>query len=124
MAPRRHGSGAGRVTARSKGKADRFKRLMVDFFEELGFTVYARSIGEEGDDLVLLDFPTVSIELKNRARMELAEWWKQTESQAGVRMPILIHKRQARGQAEDQWVTMDLQTLLRLLAPHRVPLDR
>lgn len=112
------------MTARTKAKADRFKRLLVDYFEDGGFTVYARSIGEEGDDIVLLDFPNVSFELKNHARLELAEFWKQAQRQAGVRMPVLLHKRQARGDAEDQWVTMDLRTFMRLLAPHRVALDR
>jgi hypothetical protein len=57
----------------------------------------------------------MSVEVKNHTRLDLAGWWAQAEAQAGSALPVVIHKRVGKARAEDWWVTMDLQTLLRLI---------
>lgn len=80
----------------------------------------ARGGFQKGPDIVS-DFPA-AIEVKNRAKMELAEWWKQATEQAHGAPAIVIHKRVGKGDPEDWWVTMDLRNLFDLL--ERVRDDR
>ena len=73
----------------------------------------ARNGTQRGEDIVS-DFP-MSIEVKNHTRTDLAGWWAQAVEQAGEAMPVVIHKRVGKTKAEDWWVTMDLETLFRLV---------
>lgn len=69
---------------------------------------------QTGEDIVT-NFPA-SVEVKNQARLDLAGWWAQAQEQAGDRPAVVVHKRVGKGKAGDWWVTMDLDTLIRLLA--------
>jgi len=63
-----------------------------------------------GADLVL--------ELKNHNRLELAEWLKEAELEAGnadAAAGLVVHKRKGAGAAGDQYVTLTLDTLVWLL---------
>lgn len=73
----------------------------------------ARGGFQSGEDIIT-DFP-MSIEVKNQARLDLAGWWAQAVDQAIHKPPVVIHKRVGKSQAEDWWVTMDLQTLLAIV---------
>lgn len=67
----------------------------------------------QGADIVT-DFPMV-IEVKNEKSIRLSDWWRQAQEQAGDDLPVVVHKRRGFTQAEQWWVTMDLQTLLALV---------
>lgn len=68
---------------------------------------------QTGEDIVT-DFPA-SVEVKNQARLDLAGWWSQAVEQAGGRPAVVVHKRVGKAQAREWWVTMDLDTLIRLV---------
>ena len=60
----------------------------------------------------------VVIEAKNVARLDLAGWITEAEREAGnddSQYPIVVHKRHGNGDPADQYVTMTLDTLARLL---------
>jgi hypothetical protein len=57
----------------------------------------------------------MSIEIKNQTRVDLAGWWAQAVEQAGDGKAVVVHKRVGKSDPGDWWVTMDLQTLVRLL---------
>lgn len=72
---------------------------------------------QRGDD-VATDAP-VSIEVKDRAALDLAGWIRQAESNAGDRPAVVWHKRRGNADAEDWYVTMTGRTLLDLLERER-----
>lgn len=60
----------------------------------------------------------VVIEVKNRARMELAGWVDEAEVERGnadAGGGVVVHKRKGKGAAGDQYVTMTLDTFAWLL---------
>jgi hypothetical protein len=71
--------------------------------------------GTQGGADLITDFPMV-VEVKNVARMDLSGWWRQACQQAGDDLPVVIHKRVGQSQAEQWWATMDVGTLLALVA--------
>lgn len=73
----------------------------------------ARGGFQAGEDIIT-DFP-MSIEVKNQARLDLAGWWAQAQEQAVNKPPVVIHKRVGKGKPEEWWVTMDLETLLKIV---------
>lgn len=75
----------------------------------------ARHGTQAGEDIVT-NLP-LSVEVKNHARMELAEWLRQAQEQAGEKPAIVIHKRRGKARAEDWYVTTDLATLLQIVGP-------
>jgi hypothetical protein len=103
--------------ASSRRKGNRAEVEVVKVLRKAGYQAETsratRGGFQTGEDIVS-DFPA-SIEVKNQARLDLAGWWTQAQEQAGERPAVVIHKRVGKGKAEDWWVTMDVQTLLRLL---------
>jgi Holliday junction resolvase-like predicted endonuclease len=77
----------------------------------------ARGGYQSGEDIIT-NFP-LAIEVKNQARLDLAGWWAQAAAQAEDKPAVVVHKRVGKTQAEDWWVTMDLQTLIRLVGELR-----
>lgn len=73
----------------------------------------ARGGYQSGEDIVG-DFP-LSLEIKNHKALDLAGWWAQAQYQAAGRPAAVVHKRVGKADPAEWWVTMDLQTLLRLL---------
>jgi hypothetical protein len=71
--------------------------------------------GTQGGADLITDFPMV-VEVKNVTRIDLSGWWRQAQDQAGSDLPVVIHKRVGQGQAEGWWATMDVRTLLALVA--------
>lgn len=110
------------MSAAARRKGIKWQAFIRGWFDANGFEPMSRPGGEDGDDLRLLGMPWFSIELKDQARVRLAEWFKQAKDQAGEKIPVLIWKRTGKAQAEDQWVLLDLAgftRLLRLLQQHR-----
>lgn len=103
------------ASSRRKGNAAEVE--VVKALERAGWTAVtsraARGGFQAGEDIIT-DFP-MSIEVKNQTRLDLAGWWGQAVEQAGTKLPVVVHKRVGKGQAEDWWVTMDLATLLRIV---------
>lgn len=72
---------------------------------------------------VIIDGEPVTIEAKSHRRMELAEWMREAETEAGNAdgiLPVVVHKRsgvgiQSREGVGSQWVTMTLETFARIL---------
>jgi hypothetical protein len=107
------------ASARRKGNAAEVE--VVKALERAGWTAVtsraARGGYQAGADIVS-NFP-LSIEVKNQARLDLPGWWRQAQDQAGGKLPVVIHKRVGKSQAEEWWVTMDLATLLELIGGPR-----
>lgn len=76
-------------------------------------TTRAASGVQRGDDIAT-DAP-VSIEVKDRAALDLSGWIRQAEENAGDRPAVVWHKRRGNADAEDWYVTMTGRTLLDLL---------
>jgi len=103
--------------ATSRRKGNRAEVEVVNFLRRYGYNVEtsrsARGGYQSGADIVG-DFPMV-IEVKNQAKLDLSGWWAQAEYQANGKLPVVIHKRVGKSDPAEWWVTMDVQTLLRLL---------
>lgn len=101
----------------SRRKGNRAEVEVVNLLRKHGYQVEtsraARGGYQSGADIVG-DFPMV-IEVKNQAKLDLSGWWAQAEYQANGKLPVVIHKRVGKSDPAEWWVTMDVQTLLRLL---------
>jgi hypothetical protein len=103
--------------ATSRRKGNRAEVEVVRVLREAGYeaeTSRATRGGYQTGEDIVSDFPA-SIEVKNQARLDLAGWWSQAVEQAGDRPAVVVHKRVGKGRAGEWWVTMDLDTLIRLL---------
>lgn len=107
--------------ASSRRKGNRAEVEVARVLREAGFDAdtsrRVRGGYQSGEDIVS-DFPA-SIEVKNQARLDLSGWWEQATAQAGDRPAVVIHKRVGKGDPLQWWVTMDVQTLLRLINERR-----
>lgn len=103
--------------SRAWAKGAAFVKLVADYLREVhDYEVMVRAKGEEGDDMLVAQLAHISFEMKCHDAMDLAGWMKQAKDQAGEkRFPVVVHKRRARSAAEDQWVTMELGTFIRLV---------
>lgn len=100
---------------KSRRKGQIFERALRAHFDP--WLVTYSHIGASEEDLIL-ETPlfTLSVEAKNHARPDLAGWWAQAVEQAGEDyLPVVIHKRHGRADAQEQWVTMDVATFTRIL---------
>lgn len=64
----------------------------------------------------------VVVEVKNTARIDLAGWAAEAETERGnddANAALIIHKRHGKGQPADQWVTCTLGDLVALLNGNR-----
>jgi hypothetical protein len=101
----------------SRRKGNRAEVAVANYLKAQGFDVEtsrnARGGTQKGADIIG-DFPA-AVEVKNQARMDLSGWWAQAVDQANGGNAVVVHKRVGKGDPADWWVTMDLQTLVRLL---------
>jgi hypothetical protein len=101
----------------SRRKGNRAEVAVVNYLKAAGYDVEtsrnARGGTQKGAD-VLGNFP-MAIEIKNQTRVDLAGWWAQAVEQAGDGKAVVVHKRVGKSNPGEWWVTMDLQTLVRLL---------
>lgn len=104
--------------AASRRKGNFAEQQVARVLREAGYEAETSRASRGGTQIgadINTDFPAM-IEVKNQARLDLAGWWKQATDQAGDMPAIIVHKRVGKGDALEWWVTMDLQTLLRLVA--------
>jgi hypothetical protein len=101
----------------SRRKGNKAELDVVKVLKEAGYhAITSRSAqGFQGGADIVSDFPA-SIEVKNQARLDLAGWWAQAQAQAGDKPAVVVHKRVGKGKAGEWWVTMDLDTLIRLVS--------
>jgi hypothetical protein len=109
-------------SARSAGQ--KFERLIADYLRD---TVDPRrdirpknGRNDRGDlgGVHTIRGGAIVVEVKNTNRLELAEWIKEAEAEAGnadADAGVVIHKRKGKGAAGDQWVTMSAETFAWLL---------
>jgi hypothetical protein len=103
--------------ASSRRKGNKAEVDVVNYLRAHGYDVEtsrnARGGTQQGADIIG-DFPA-AVEVKNQTRMDLAGWWAQAVEQANGGCAVVVHKRVGKADPGDWWVTMDLQTLIRLL---------
>ena len=103
--------------ASSRRKGNKAEVDVVNYLKARGYDVEtsrnARGGTQKGADIIG-DFPA-AVEVKNQTRTDLAGWWAQAVDQAGDGCAVVVHKRVGKGDPAEWWVTMDLQTLVRLL---------
>jgi hypothetical protein len=103
--------------AASRRKGNRAELAVVKTLKAWGWqakTSRATSGMQNGCDIVT-DAP-VSIEVKDRAALDLSGWLAQAEANATDDAPgVVWHKRRGQANPEDWYVTMRGETLMRLL---------
>lgn len=112
--------------SKSSSKGYALERLIRDDLKLEGVDAYRPRAGNVNDEGDVKGVPGVTIEAKNWTTMALPQWWRETQVEtenAGNEIGLLVHKRKGKGQADDQWVTVDwamMKRLLRLagLLPH------
>jgi hypothetical protein len=103
--------------ASSRRKGNRAELAVVKTLKAWGWhakTSRATSGMQKGCDIVT-DAP-VSIEVKDRAALDLSGWLAQAERNATEDAPgVVWHKRRGKANPEEWYVTMSGETLMRLL---------
>jgi hypothetical protein len=109
---------------RNKAKGSTFERLIADqLAESLNDDridrAPLRGNTDRGDIAnVRSPFGKIAIECKNVARLDLAGWVDEAETERGnldAVAGVVIHKRRGKGQGLDQYVTMTVRDLIALL---------
>ena len=107
------------ATSRRKGNVA--EREVVAALVRAGWTALtsraSRGGSQRGED-VITDFPFV-LEVKDHAKLALAEWVAQAREQAGDDVGAVVHKRRGKARAEDWYVTLTFGDLLRWVAANR-----
>lgn len=102
--------------SKQRQKGTTAETAVVQFLEEHGFKAMRNPLqgAKDKGDINLYDVPVV-IEVKNCAKMELAEWIKEAETErvnAKARSGVVWHKRRRKASPGDWYVTMDGNTFL------------
>lgn len=102
---------------RPKDIGTRAESAVVAYLQAQGFPAERRALAGVNDRGDVAGIDGIVIEIKDCARMELAEWVKEANREA---LPILVpgvvwHKRRGKGSPADWYVTMDGATFVALL---------
>lgn len=114
------------MTNRSKQKGTDFESLIRDYLKEAWSDIVERmplsGTDDRGD---ISNFRVggnsqhkIAIECKNVRSLSLAGWVKEAQDEAvnyGAVAGIVVHKRERKGQAGDQYLTMTLSDFLTIL---------
>ena len=108
---------------RSMVKGSSFERLIADYLAtEIDDRIDRRvktGAADKGDIGGLRHHGhRLAVECKNHAAMNLAGWVTEAQTEAandGALLGIVVHKRRGKGQAGDQYVTLVLSDLVKLL---------
>lgn len=102
----------------------RFVREVVAYLVGQGVPARrAETYSPNGD---IYGIPSVSVECKAHATLELPKWLAQSTTSAlrqGGLIPIVVHKRRNKG-TKEAYVTMNLDSFVRLLGNVGLVLDR
>jgi len=99
------------VVNRSRAKGTKFETLVVDYLRTWFPQAIRHPLHGTVDVGDVHGVPGLVVQCKNTTRPELSEWIKAAQRQAlnaGVSYGVVVHKRVAKAQAEDQFVTMTL----------------
>ena len=113
----------GGASPRRKGSA--FERDVVGYLREHGFPEAERAYGAgRPEDVGDIDgIPGVTVEVKNHARLALAQWIDEAERErVNARQPygVVVVKRRGKS-AASSYVVCDLATFTRLIADEVAP---
>lgn len=109
---------------KSKQRGTAFERLVADYLaDKLDDRIDRMPLrgGKDRGDIAGVRTPfgeRVAVECKNTTRLDLSGWVDQAVVEAGnadAPVGVVVHKRRGKGQAADQYVTMRLADLVRLL---------
>lgn len=105
------------MSNRNKAAGSQFVASLVPELKKLWPFVEARAQHGSRDRGDLINTRPLTIECKREKGFGLAGWWKeaQVEAQNDNGIPIVIHKRKGTAKPEDQWVLMDVATLMKLM---------
>lgn len=110
--------------SRSKQKGTAFERAIADYLaQQMSDDRIDRAplVGtkDKGDiPGVVSPFGRIVLELKNHNRQELAVWVDEAEVERGnadALVGVVVHKRRGKGQPGDQYVTLTVDGLVKLL---------
>ena len=98
------------------------EKQVVDFLVANGFPAAERRVmGGKHDRGDVAGIPGLVVEVKNQAKLTLAEWVDEASHEAiipatgALDLAVVWHKRRGRGQPGDWYVTMDGWTFLEFL---------
>lgn len=108
------------VLSKLKSKGTSFETLVTEYLCSEGLDAYRQPLSGVNDkgDIHIHGWPDFVIEAKNHKRMELSQWITEAETEkvnANRELGIVVHKRLRKGQPQDQYVTMTLDTFARLV---------
>lgn len=113
------------MTNRSKQKGTDFESLIRDYLKvEWSDIVERMTLSGNDDKGDISNFRVgsgqhkIAIECKNVRSLSLAGWVKEAQDEAehyGAVAGIVVHKRERKGQAADQYVTLTLSDFLTIL---------
>lgn len=105
--------------SKSKQKGTTAETAVVNWLKSQGRkNVERRSLNGNHDRGDIAGIPSVVIEVKNHARMELAEWVKELEVEIKndkADTGVVIHKRKGKGEVADWYATMPVSIWYQLL---------
>lgn len=112
-----------RTRASAKKAGATFERQIADCFAEHVDDRIDRAVKTgalDKGDVAGLRFHgrKIAVEVKNEARVKLAEWSKEAETERvnlGAIAGMTIHKRHGKTDPLDQWVTMTMRDLIALM---------
>lgn len=108
-----------KAMSKSKQKGTTAETAVVNWLKSQGRkNVERRSLNGNHDRGDIAGIPSVVIEVKNHARMELAEWVKELEVEIKndkADTGVVIHKRKGKGEVADWYATMPVSIWYQLL---------
>lgn len=99
-----------------RARGNRAERDVAAFLREHGFDAMTSRAaqGWQGGSDIFTSLP-LAIEVKDHGRLDLSGWWRQAQDNAGDDIPVVWHKRRGFASPAKWWVTMDGESLMRLL---------
>lgn len=106
------------MTNPQKIKGSSFERLIVNYLRDHGFGVDRTRAGWSDDKGDIHGIAGFTWECKNHKSMNLSGWISELLvecANAGTDLGAVVHKKRGVGNAEDQYATLPLWMLVRLL---------
>lgn len=106
--------------SKSKAKGTAFETSLLPLLEQYWPHTERRATEGRNDrgDFAMPGNRLYIVEAKNEKTLKLPEWWRETETEAlnaGVPFGLLVHKRRGTTKPEEQWTTLALGQLLKLI---------
>lgn len=108
------------MPAAERRKGKRAELDVVNYLKENGWdarTSRAASGMQKGYDIIA-NLP-LAIEVKDHVRLELASWLAQARESSGDLIPVVWHKKRGSSNPKDWYVTMDGDSLMRVMEVYK-----